>query len=62
MTAAPRMRPLSAIGHHLHEALGLAQALRFAVLGEIVAAADVRDALALQLLLAHPDRRELADR
>ena len=59
MTAAPRMRPSSRVGHHLHEALGLGQALRFAVLGEIVASAHVRDSVALQILLARADGGDL---
>ncbi len=59
MIDAPRISPVVRIGHHLHEALGLIQAHRFTVFGEIVAADDVRNALALQPLLGRADDRDL---
>jgi len=42
-----------AVGHHLYESFRLGEALRFAVFGKIVPAADISDPFALQFLLAH---------
>jgi len=53
--AGAQDHPALPVRHHLDEALGLCEALRFPVLGEIVAPAHVGNAEALQLFLAHAD-------